>query len=246
MSRKYKKNKHKKLKYKKIELPIERPIEQLKGVGVDPDKLIDLLVEPTNQTKIVPEDSPGVSLIDKEKGIVLPKGGGIESYLEGQAQPFPGYPDNKIVFMVDVVKRTFKTLVESFNLLMKKHKILKFMLFKRNVEDLITKWLNLASYSIRNYRLRPVLYSHAVREIYRVFTIAIERDSRLGMKRRFTQIRDLLCMVAEFDSVYRFILQDILSEIDIEKIKLDEKDLHYASKTKDYDFGGKKAKNDKV
>jgi len=238
MSRKKRKKKKKFFSSKCQKFGVQ-PSQSRQNFMVDPNKIIDILrLKPYE--RVVSKDTPGVSPL---KEVVLPKEGGIESYLEGEKQPYPGYPDYTTVYAIEAVKRTLRTLIESLAVMMKKHRVLKFILLARDIKRLVPKWLKLGFYIIMRHRLKPKVYSHAVREIYRVLNIAIERDSRPEMKEKFVQARDLICVILEFDDAYRFIFQDIFSELNLDEIKLDEKDLHYALKMEDYDFGGRR-KND--
>lgn len=179
--------------------------------------------------------------------IVIPKGGGIDTYLKGLKYPYPGYPDHRRLEIICIIKRTFLTWMHFFSPL--KRNIFKLILFKKNLKKFIPEGIYFLAWILRNHRLKPQFYSRPVREIYRLFDILIERSNE-GLKGKFTSIRDIVCMVLEFDDAYRFMVQDIIAEMDVDKIKMDERDSFFASKynTKEihYDFGGKNLKQNKI
>lgn len=91
-------------------------------------------------------------------------------------------------------------------------------------------------------------YNETAREVYRLFTLLEERewsnDPRGGRKAMWRKIRDMACMVLEYDDSYCMRFQDLMSEADIDKLKLeipDEK-LDYWRQRKRYDFKGKTTK----
>lgn len=138
--------------------------------------------------------------------IEKPKEGGVLTYLKGHPKPYPGFPSKKTVKEMDYIKRMVPIALKSSRRLLERHLV------------------------------NPKRYSHAVREIHRVFSIMIERDNRPNEKEKLTYLRDLICMILEFDNAYRFRFQDGFSELDLDKIKPDENDLYYMSLREDYDF----------
>jgi len=181
----------------------------------------------TDTTKLMKEFT-----IDEAKGdgrliphkVETPKEGGIKSYYGGEEYPYPGYRNRETSKLVEITKRTLKIrfkeiLKNPFN----------FMFGK--IKKKIGKWINFASWALRDSRLKPKFYSRPVREIYNAFTKLIERENSLNMKDKMRGVRDVVCTILEFDQAYRFRAQDILSEIDPEKMKMDKADEHYAKKT---------------
>lgn len=145
----------------------------------------------------------------------FPKEGGTFSWLKGRKFPFPGFPHGKIVANMAMIKRMIKVFLYAY------HSVIK--------RDLI----------------KPERYSKSVREIYRLFNLLAERENSEPMKQKWIQMRDFICMTLEFDNAYRFRVQDVLKEINLDEIKPTEGDEYYFSVRTDYNFGGKKAKESK-
>jgi len=216
-----------------------------KRIDVDPLQIIDLLTIDQGKSHTFSKSESAGPL----KKVVIPKGGGIDTYIGGVKYPYPGYPDRITLEIICIAKRSTLTLMRFFASLLKKRNIFKLFLFRKEIMNFIPKWLKFLTWIISKHRLRPQFYSHSVREIYRVLTLLSEREKLGGgpesNKGKWLQIRDLVCMVLEFDDAYRFRIQDVLSELNLDEIKLDERDTFYAEKKRPlYDFGGKE--NDKI
>ncbi|MHA1483137.1 MAG: hypothetical protein ACTSQA_06845 [Candidatus Heimdallarchaeaceae archaeon] len=212
-----------------------------KKIDVDPLQVINLLTINEGKSHVFTEKDEAAPM----KKIVVPKSGGIETYLMGVKYPYPGYPDRFTLEVICIIKKVLLTLFMSFVPLLKKRNMFKLLLIKKELKSFIPKWLQLATWAIRSHRLKPRFYSHSVREIYRVFNVLIEREKLPSKKDEYTKIRDLICMILEFDDAYRFRFQDALSELNLDKIRIDEGDSFYAEKKRSkYDFGGKD--NDKI
>jgi hypothetical protein len=150
----------------------------------------------------------GKSVKDKAKveKVEFPKEGGTFTYLEGHPYPFPGFPDKGMVEAARWIKKFWPAMISAAHSLLAPHLI------------------------------KPERYSRPVREIYRLFNILIEREKEPGMKDKWTKMRDVICHVLEFDNAYRFRLQDVLKEINLDEIKPDEATKYYMSLHDDYNF----------
>lgn len=149
---------------------------------------------------------------DTVEKVEFPKEGGILTYLKGRKFPFPGFPHEKMVERMAFIKAMIPALVKG------------------------------ASYAIGKDRIKPDKYCRFVREIYRLFNLLIEREKGNELKNFWAQMRDVICMILEFDNAYRFRMQDILSEINLDEVKPDENTKYYMDLHDDYDFGGRKTK----
>jgi len=138
-----------------------------------------------------------------------PKEGGILTHFPNLPFPFPGFPDNRIVVKVALAKRLIPFGIDWIH---------------KQIKPFVPK--------------NPNLYCRAVREIYRVFNIMIERDTRMDMKEKFAKMRDIVCIFAEYDDAYRFIGQDVAPEMRLEEFKLSDGDKWWFLK-KPYNFKGK-------
>lgn len=213
-----------------------------KRYRVDVDNLMDYLTEevespntflPPNKIFFNPKKAAPI------ERVAISKKGEVDVYLKGRKYPHPGYPDRRWVTTACIIKRTSRVLMNFFASMANWRGVIKLILLKRNIEDLFSKLLVLFATIIGSRRLKERHYNHAVKEIYRVFNILIEREDDPGVKDKWIKIRDIVCLILQFDAAYEYRIQDALSEIDVKKIKLTRRDLYYA-KTNNYRFGGKK------
>jgi hypothetical protein len=162
-----------------------------------------------------PEKSTAQSFEDLGQ-VTYPEEGGIDTYHQGSKYPFPGF-------------------ISTDDL------------------DKLAHWKRLVPLGVDflQHQLRPFipsdpkLYSKPVREIYRIFTLMMERHHDFGPRTTFQRIRDIVCILMERDDAYRFPIQDGLSELDLNQIKMDDRELYWAC-NKPYDFGGEANKENMV
>jgi hypothetical protein len=145
----------------------------------------------------------------KVEKVEFPSEGGTFTYFKGHPYPFPGFPHKGMVEASRWIKRFWPAMISAA------HSLLASQLIK------------------------PERYSRPVREIYRLFNILIERERDEPMKKKWAEMRDVICHILEFDNAYRFRLQDVLKEINLDEIKPDEATRYYMSLYSDYGFEGK-------
>ena len=214
--------------------------EQVNKFEIDPDELMDHLTEESPDTFLPNKifDNPKVSgPIEK---IVAPKEGGVDVYIKGLKYPMPGYPHRPMVKTACIIKRTSIILMEFFASMANRRGLIKLLILKKNIQVLVPKLIVLFSFVIGSRRLMERFYSPAPREIYRVFNLLIEREGDQPLKDRWSKIRDIVCLIIQFDAAYGYRLRDFLSELNMKKIKLTRRDLFFARQSNDYAFGGKK------
>ena len=203
---------------------------------IDVDHLYDFLTEPAEQTflpdKYITDPTQGAPITK----IRLPKRGGIEVYLKGQKYPYSGYPDRRYVQNACVVKRLAMIILKYF---MSVGGIIQLIMFREKTKRFFDNLLVLAGFIIGSERIKERYFNHAVREIYRVFNIIIEREEADELKNKWKRIRDITCFIMQFDPAYGYRIQDALSELNLKKIKLTKRDLYYARKSKGYRYQGK-------
>jgi len=142
----------------------------------------------------------------KVEKVVFPEEGGVLTFLEGHEKPFPGFPHERMVGKIALIKSLIPAILKGVNNLIFKDQI------------------------------KPERYSRPVREIYRLFNLLIEREKSEAHKKRWEIIRNATCSILEFDNSYRFRLQDVLKEIKIEEIEPDENTQYYMKLRTDYKF----------
>jgi len=164
----------------------------------------------------------------KIERVVFPKEGGVLTYIQGHPYPYRGFPLRSVVEKIGFIKAMIPALGEIFRLIPK----WKLPLCK----DAVFKIVKGAFYLLEKDRLKPDKYSQPVREIYRLFNLLIEREVYEEKKKQWQQLRDITCMILEFDSSYRLRVQDVLSELNIDEIKLSEEDKYFAQLRTDFNF----------
>ena len=149
-----------------------------------------------------------------------------------------GMPETSTVHALDITKDTFSTFLSEV-----KGKTLKriimvlgifYILFRRAFKKVGGEVIRIAINSlyepILKYKMNPMKYTRSVREIYRLFSVMIDREQQDGMKDKWRKLRDIVCLILEYDNSYRFRLQDILKEMKMEEMAFDEEDMYYMEK----------------
>lgn len=139
---------------------------------------------------------------------------GILTYMEGHEHPYKGFPFYEFVDKIDTVKKVLRgTLSSLFHSLKKRSKFqLIFLIFVPWIfKDLVRSFLYTLYRAVERYRVKPVRYSTAVRELHRA--LSVPRDEKtIDQAERF-MLRDILCMTFEFDNAYRYRFQDVIVEL---------------------------------
>lgn len=151
----------------------------------------------------------GMKFAESMQRVERPEEGGIFTYQDYGKYPYPGFITPDDLEEMSVRKRIIPFALE------------------------ITRKL-LSKYIPKD----PKEYSRPVREIYRVMSLAVERHKCTAPRDTFRNIRDIVCVLLERDDAYRPVAQDILPELDLEKIKMDEAEKWWFC-AKPYYFGGK-------
>ena len=183
-----------------------------------------------------PKESKETALIEK---IEFPKEGGVLMYMKGYKYSYRGFPFWEFVEKMDILKKVFRYFLGRVHFFARTNKwklpfLLPSMWFLKKIAfSLLYSFYRV----IERFRIKPHRYCKAVREIYRVFNVMIEREKDPEIKEKIRQLRDLVCMFLEFDNAYRFRVQDIIEEINIDEIKLTKEDKFFCKMRKDYNFG---------
>jgi len=218
--------------------------DKVKKYKIMPENLMDFLTqEESPDTTFLPNKifnkSKTAARIER---IAISKKGEVNVYLKGKRYPHPGYPDRRWVNNACIIKRASMILMGFFASMANRRGIIKLIILRKNIADFLPKMLVLFATIIGSRRLKEKHYNHAAKEVYRVFNILVEREGAQGLKDKWTKIRDIVCLIMQFDSAYGYRIQDALGEIDVRKIKLTRRDSFYAKQGNDYRFGGKKHK----
>ncbi len=158
--------------------------------------------------------------------VEFPPEGGTLTYMSGFDVPFQGFPFSELVEKMDVVKKMTKGFKSGFHHILWKH----FTGWKRPILIfLTTPFFRIYAHAeiatcwryIERHKIKPRVYCTAMREVHRAMSVPTNDDERFKTTKLREMMRDLLCMHLEFDNAYRFRFQDVIVELDKEKLKQD-------------------------
>jgi hypothetical protein len=158
--------------------------------------------------------------------VEFPSEGGVMSYQEGIEQPYRGFPFFEVVEKIDLLKKVSRASLSGLYHSFKTKKWLLFTLIP--AVWMFKNLLHAGTYAlyrvIERTRIKPRYYCQAVRELYRAFSVPQGENSQMLELR--LMLRDLMCMILEFDNAYRFRMQDLLEELDKKSVKNPIKELN--------------------
>lgn len=153
--------------------------------------------------------------------VEFPPAGGVLTYMEGHDQPYLGFPLAVFVDTIDLLKKVSRGLVSALYHSFKRTPrvyfltlIPAFWLGRHLVHAIIYIFYR----QMERFRIKPLRYCTAVRELYRAFTVPKDRERLRDLELRL-MLRDVVCMLLEFDNAYRFRAQDILVGLDKEQLQ---------------------------
>jgi len=169
-------------------------------------------------------DGPGIGNSAIEEKEERPESGGIYIYLYGYKYPYKGMPDNASVEQFRIVKKVFLYLFISISnravmALLGILYLLPRFLTKKLFHSVVNYFYLLTDWLTYDFLLKPNRYCICVRELYRTFTVIMEKEKDETMKKVIGIARDIVCLFIEQDSAYKFRFQDIMAEVDICKLK---------------------------
>lgn len=146
--------------------------------------------------------------------VELPGDGGVLTYMDKRDYPYRGFPYKDFVGQIEVIKKISKGMMSGFYHYFNPLKIpLAIGVFKELVYSGTYTFYRL----VERYRIKPFRYSKAIRELHRAFSHPFGESKKM-MRLRF-MLRDIVCMILEFDNAYRFRVQDIISELNKDSLK---------------------------
>lgn len=168
-------------------------------------------------------DGPGRGNSAFVERIERPKEGGILLYLLYYKYPYKGKPDTASVDRLHTLKKILFTAVKSIqNRQTKIALALLLFLPKRFMRGILLSGISyfhyLTKFMLAYDFIRPDRYSRCIREVYRTFGAMIGREKEEWMKKAIEMARDIICMLIELDTAYKFRFQDISLEIKLEEI----------------------------
>ena len=165
---------------------------------------MDFIRPPKNNRIIFNRINAGTKAEDY-KDIEIPKTGGIFITYPDRPQKFAGFPHSDTVDALDSIKTFASEMILSVMRLATRNKlktIIAILFFRKQIFIVADSMARAAFRHIRYHRLYAHRYCRAVREI----GIGL---SNLGVKEIYV---DLAAVFLEFDSAYRFRVQDVLGE----------------------------------
>jgi len=154
------------------------------------------------------------------KRVEFPKEGGIFVFYSDDELPSKGFPCSETVENVDEMKKEGKAIAWGIQRIISGSKLktfLLFLIFRKQVWEMARAIVESMWALIKRYRSKPIMYCQCVREIYRVFDIAIVREDDQIVRGVIEKIRDIVCMFLEFDDAYRYRFQDVFIELNQEE-----------------------------
>lgn len=169
-------------------------------------------------------DGPGIGNSAIAERIERPAEGGRLVHLHGYKYPYKGCPDSEGVYAIHDVKKVIHYALKAVH---KKSVIavlgLLFLtpnwMFEGIKTAIAEYFYGLAiEYKLATHLLKKERYCPCVRELYRTFDVLISRRKSGWMRKLLEMIRDILCMFFEYDSAYKFRLQDAFGAIDKKEV----------------------------
>ena len=152
--------------------------------------------------------------------VEFPEEGGIHTYIEGFELPYRGFPYFEFVEKIDTMKKIGRGALSGayHQLKKKKYRLITLLPALWVLKSIVRATVFVFHRMYDRFQIRPDKYSQPIRELYRAFSIEVDNEKEEDREFR-VKLRDLTCMICEFDNAYRYRLQDVLSELDINQAK---------------------------
>lgn len=150
---------------------------------------------------------------------IYPEDSGSLTRLEGCSYLYKGYPSGMIMRQLNISKDCGWMMASVFNKAIILLSILTFVFFrkiaKKNFIRLCESYFKLAHEPLKRQGFIPQEHEWcvSVRELYRMSEVILRG------KEIFGKFRDIALMILEQDTAYRFVMQDILPEINLDNLK---------------------------
>lgn len=155
--------------------------------------------------------------------VEFPASGGVLTYMTGNEYPYRGFPFFEFVDKIDFLKKIARGFLSGlFHELKTENKLWLVTIlpalwfFKPLVYSALYAFHRLVARSL----VKPKYYSQAVQELHRAFSYDDHHEDGKTRNVRIL-LRDIVCMVLEFDNAYRFRFQDAAETLDKVAVKKD-------------------------
>lgn len=197
---------------------IEKQITQ-QDAYLENMRIMNGIIREMKEIPELPSEAPkDVQALEK---VEFPEEGGVLTYMEGHSYPYRGFPFFEFVDKIDLIKKVSRASLSGLYHSLKKTNRLWFLTLIPAIwisKSLVRTGVYVFYRIVERFRLKSKMYCQALRELYRAFSIPKENELVSQQELRF-RLRDLICMVLEFDNAYRFRLQDILEELNKDNAK---------------------------
>ena len=130
--------------------------------------------------------------------------GSVNTFLNGEKYPVRAFPDSDTVFLTAYYKRFIPLIVKSLSNMGWIKRIITVLAIRYNF-NIIPEWFKYV-FSTKGYLLKDENYCPAVKEVRRVLRGRLDDN-----------LIDAIGLVLEYDSAYKYVLQDIITEFEKHK-----------------------------
>ena len=148
-------------------------------------------------------NDPARQMVDR---VAVGEDGAFRTYVQGDKEPIRFYPDGKTVWVIAHFKRFIPLIIQNLNSMGWIKKIMTALSLWWNLK-VASEWLEYYL-STSDVLLKDDSYSQPVKEIRRV----------CGVLKIDQNFLDAISLIVEFDSAYRYRVQDIISELNKENL----------------------------
>lgn len=153
--------------------------------------------------------------------VEFPDEGGVLTWMEKYSHPFRGYPHHEFVERIDHIKKINRSFLSGLYHEIKSGSKLKLLAILPSLfllKSALRAWIRSFYRFIERFRIKPLRHCQFVRALHQGFSVVPPGEKPRETEMRF-MLRDLVCMVLEFDNAYRFRAQDVLADIDKEHLR---------------------------
>ena len=168
--------------------------------------LMNHIAEEMREIPYIPSEQPSKTDTSALLKVEFPNEGGVLTYMQKYRTPYKGYPHHEFVEKIDIIKKLNRAMLSGLYHQLKRYNKVKFLTLLPGLwvaKDAIRAWVHAFDRTVERFRIKPKRYCTFIRELHGSFP-----EGEFEGK-----IRDLLCMILEFDNAYRFRAQDVLSEL---------------------------------
>ena len=152
--------------------------------------------------------------------VELPGEGGVLTFMEHFEHPYRGFPFLEFVDKIDMMKKLIKGSLSGLYHSFRANKLKILLVFPAVLvfRELLQTGIYTFYRLTERHKIKAHRYSKAIRAFYKAFSEPRKNELVKSMDLRF-MLRDVLCMILEFDNAYRFRAQDILVELNKDSLR---------------------------